>query len=92
MHGTVPVLLGDVADVREAPAVRRGVAHRLAGEVVSCRVVKQFGADTVTVAAAIRDALDEIRRTLPKGVTLRIVYDQSRAGRHAPSAASAAPS
>ena len=50
----VPVMLGDVADVREAPAVRRGVAHRLAGEVVSCRVVKQFGADTVTVAAAVR--------------------------------------
>ena len=48
---TRPVLLGDVADVREAPAVRRGIAHRLAGEVVSCRIVKQFGADTVTVAA-----------------------------------------
>ena len=27
----VPVLLGDVADVREAPAVRRGIAHRLRG-------------------------------------------------------------
>lgn len=73
----VPVLLGDIADVREAPAVRRGVAHRLAGEVVSCRVVKQFGADTVTVAAAVREAIEEINRTLPKGVTLRMVYDQS---------------
>ena len=73
----VPVMLGDVADVVEAPAVRRGVAHRLAGEVVSCRVVKQFGADTVTVAAAVRAALREIGRSLPKGVTLRMVYDQS---------------
>ena len=73
----VPVLLGDIADVREAAAVRRGVAHRLAGEVVSCRVVKQFGADTVTVSAAVREAMDEISRTLPKGVTLRMVYDQS---------------
>jgi cobalt-zinc-cadmium resistance protein CzcA len=73
----IPVLLGDVADVREAPAVRRGIAHRLTGEVVSCRVVKQFGADTVTVAAAVREAIEDIRRTLPKGVTLRLVYDQS---------------
>jgi cobalt-zinc-cadmium resistance protein CzcA len=73
----VPVLLGDIADVAEAPAVRRGMAHRLAGEVVSSRVVKQFGADTVTVAAAVRDAIADVRRTLPEGVTLRMVYDQS---------------
>lgn len=73
----IPVMIGDVADVREAPAVRRGVAHRLAGEVVSCRVVKQFGADTVTVAAGVREAVDDIRRSLPEGVTLRMVYDQS---------------
>jgi cobalt-zinc-cadmium resistance protein CzcA len=74
----VPVMLGDIADIREAPAIRRGVAHRLAGEVVSCRVVKQFGADTVTVAAAVRAALEDINKSLPEGVTLRMVYDQSR--------------
>ena len=56
VRGDVPVLLGDVADVREAPAVRRGIAHRLDGEVVSARVIKQFGADTVQVAAGIRAA------------------------------------
>jgi cobalt-zinc-cadmium resistance protein CzcA len=77
-RGDVPVLLGDVADVREAAAVRRGVAHRLKGEVVSARIIKQFGADTVAVAAGIRTAVEDIRRTLPKGVQLRIVYDQSQ--------------
>jgi cobalt-zinc-cadmium resistance protein CzcA len=75
--GDVPVLLGDIADIREAAAVRRGVAHRLNGEVVSARVIKQFGSDTVAVAAGIRAAVEDIRRTLPKGVQLRIVYDQS---------------
>jgi heavy metal efflux system protein len=75
--GDVPVLLGDVADIREAAAVRRGVAHRLKGEVVSARIIKQFGADTVTVAAGIRAAVEDIRPTLPKGVLLRVVYDQS---------------
>jgi heavy metal efflux system protein len=77
-RGDVPVLLGDIADIREAAAVRRGVAHRLKGEVVSARIIKQFGADTVTVAAGIRNAVEDIRRTLPKGVQLRIVYDQSQ--------------
>ena len=78
IRGGTPVLLGDVADVREAPAVRRGIAHRLKGEVVSCRVSKQFGADTVKVAARIRAAIVEVQKGLPEGVTLRVVYDQSQ--------------
>lgn len=78
IRGDVPVLLNDVADLREGPAVRRGIAHRLKGEVVSARVIKQFGADTVQVAAGIRRAVEDIRRALPKGVQLRVVYDQSQ--------------
>jgi cobalt-zinc-cadmium resistance protein CzcA len=77
VRGMTPVLLGDVADVREAPAVRRGIAHRLKGEVVSCRISKQFDADTVKVAAGVRQAFTELQKSLPQGVQLRIVYDQS---------------
>jgi cobalt-zinc-cadmium resistance protein CzcA len=77
VRGTTPVLLGDIADVREAPAVRRGIAHRLRGEVVSCRISKQFDADTVKVAAGVRQAFVELQKSLPKGVQLRAVYDQS---------------
>src|SRR6185436_6205024 len=65
VHGSVPVLLGDVADVVEAPAVRRGIAHRLEGEVVSCRVSKQFGADTIAVASGLRAALESASKSLP---------------------------
>jgi cobalt-zinc-cadmium resistance protein CzcA len=78
MKGGTPVLLADVADVREAPAVRRGIAHRLAGEVVSCRIVKQFSADTVAVSGGIRAAIADLRGSLPKGVEIRIVYDQAQ--------------
>ena len=77
VRGATPVLLGDVADVREAPAVRRGIAHRLRGEVVSCRIVKQFGADTMEVAAEVRARDRGDPRGLPPGVELRVVYDQS---------------
>lgn len=83
VRGGVPVLLGDVSDIREAAAVRRGVAHRLQGEVVSVRVTKQFGSDTVKVSNAVRQAVDDIRRGLPKDVQLRIVYDQSELVRSA---------
>lgn len=78
VRGTTPVVLGDIAEVREAPAVRRGIAHRLRGEVVSCRVVKQFGADTVAVAAGLRTAINDLQKSLPRGVQLRVVYDQSQ--------------
>lgn len=77
VRGATPVLLSDVADVREAPAVRRGMAHRLAGEIVSCRVVKQFGADTVKVSEGVRAAVTELERGLPAGVRLRVAYDQA---------------
>ena len=77
VRGTTPVLLGDIADVREAPAVRRGIAHRLKGEVVSSRISKQFDADTVKVAAGVRQAFAELQKSLPEGVQLRVVYDQS---------------
>ncbi|HEX5010131.1 MAG TPA: efflux RND transporter permease subunit [Planctomycetota bacterium] len=73
----VPARLGDVADIVEAPATRRGLAHHMEGEIVSCRVVKQFGADTVRVAAGVEAAVDELRRALPAGVRLDIVYDQA---------------
>ncbi len=77
IRGSTPVLLGDITEVREAPAVRRGMAHRTGGEVVSCRVAKQFGSDTVKVADGIRRAVEEIAGALPTGVRLRVVYDQS---------------
>jgi heavy metal efflux system protein len=76
-RGHIPVLLGDVAEVREAPAVRRGIAHGLSGEIVSLRIVKQFGADTVKVSEGVHGALGEMRRGLPPGVTLNVSYDQA---------------
>ncbi|WP_338870524.1 efflux RND transporter permease subunit [Myxococcus stipitatus] len=77
LRAGTPVLLADVADVREGPAVRRGIAHRLKGEVVSCRVIKQFGADTQHVAKGVREAIQELAGSMPPGVQLRVVYDQS---------------
>lgn len=73
----IPVLLGEVAEVRQAPAVRRGLAHGLGAEIVSCRISKQFGADTVAVARGVRAAVADLARSLPPGVRVRVLYDQA---------------
>jgi cobalt-zinc-cadmium resistance protein CzcA len=72
-----PVLLGEVAEVREAPAVRRGMAHGIGEEIVSCRISKQFGADTVAVARRVRAAVADLAESLPPGVRVRVLYDQA---------------
>ncbi|MBL8786863.1 MAG: efflux RND transporter permease subunit [Deltaproteobacteria bacterium] len=77
MAGDVAITLGEVADVHQGPAVRRGVAHSMTGEVVSLRIVKQFGSDTVKVAAGVRDAIAGLASTLPAGTRITVDYDQS---------------
>lgn len=78
-----PVTLSDVARVVEGSAVQRGLAHASGRDVVSSRVIKQFGSDTVAVTRAVRAALDEAQKTLPPGVRIRSVYDQSELIDHA---------
>lgn len=78
----IPILLGDVADVREGGAFRRGIAHRTAGEIVSLRIIKQFGANTTELSTSVRDAVAEIQPTLPDGVRLVIDYDQAEVIEH----------
>ena len=67
---------------RRARGARRFVAGSRTGsrgEVVSCRIVKQFGADTVAVAAG-HPRRDRRARAEPaaRACTIRVVYDQSQ--------------
>ncbi len=80
-HGVVT--LADLADVREGPAFRRGIARHDGHEDVSLRVVKQPSADTLAVAEGIRASLDELRRALPEGMGLDLMYDQGELVSHA---------
>ena len=83
VRNQTPVTIGDVAAVVEGGAIRRGLARAEGREVVSSRVIKQVGADTVEVTGAVRAALEEAQRTLPPGVRVRTVYDQSELIDHA---------
>ncbi len=73
----VPLFLGDIADVEESTAIRRGIASKNGKETVVALVIKQPNADTVKVVEGIEKAIEDMRPTLPKGVRLSPYYDQT---------------
>jgi Cu(I)/Ag(I) efflux system membrane protein CusA/SilA len=76
--GGVPVLLGDVAEVRFGPAPRRGVADLDGeGEAVGGIVVMRWGENATEVIDTVRERLDALAAGLPDGVELVTVYDRS---------------
>ena len=69
------VRLGDVADVRDATEEPRSFALYDDEEAVGINIIKSSGFSTTAVADDIRAQVAEIQRTLPAGVTLRVVRD-----------------
>lgn len=74
----VPVLVGDVADVRFGAEIRQGAVSRDAnGEVVSGIVMMLRGENSREVVRRVRTRVDEINRVLPAGVRVVSYYDQT---------------
>ena len=74
----VPVLLGDVADVRIGHEVRRGaVTADGKGEVVLGLGFMTMGENSHEVTWGMKRKLDEVRATLPPGVKAEPVYDRT---------------
>ncbi|MCA9065970.1 MAG: efflux RND transporter permease subunit, partial [Planctomycetaceae bacterium] len=70
--------IGDVADVAIAPMTRQGAVTRDGrGEAVTGLVMMLIGENSREVVARVKDRLDEIQPTLPRGVELEITYDRS---------------
>ncbi|MEY4588515.1 MAG: hypothetical protein RL497_591 [Pseudomonadota bacterium] len=77
-NGT-PILLNQVADIIEAPAMRRGVAELNGqGEVVGGVVVMRHGENAQKTIDAVKQKLEELKKSLPPGVEVIPVYDRSR--------------
>ena len=64
-----PILLRQVASVDFAPAVKRGDAGFNGKPAVIVSVQKQPGADTVPLTKKVEEALRDIQKTLPPGIT-----------------------
>ncbi len=68
LHFGRPVLIGDIAEVKVAPRLKRGDGSFNGKPSVVMTIQKQPGADTVLITKSIEEALDEIRPSLPKGI------------------------
>jgi len=68
-HGD-PVRVGELGEVREAPAPRRGTASYRARPAVILSVQKQPDANTLELTQRIDRALDALELTLPEGVVI----------------------
>jgi Cu(I)/Ag(I) efflux system membrane protein CusA/SilA len=77
--GGAPILLGDVADVRLGPEMRRGLVDLDGeGEVAGGVVLMRFGQNARQVIAAVKAKLEELQPSLPEGVEVVITYDRSQ--------------
>ncbi len=77
-RGGYQVKIKDIASVEDGAEELRSEARLNGLPAVTLVVAKQSGQNTVAVANALKERLEEIRPTLPAGFELRIVADNSR--------------
>ncbi|MEO0751379.1 MAG: efflux RND transporter permease subunit [Pseudomonadota bacterium] len=70
--------LGDVAEIRLGPEMRRGVGEFDGeGDAVGAVVIMRWGENALTTIQAVEAKLDELRGSLPEGVEIVTTYDRS---------------
>jgi Cu(I)/Ag(I) efflux system membrane protein CusA/SilA len=74
-----PILVGDIAQVRTGPALRRGIGELNGeGEAVGGIIVMRHGQNPLTTIEGVKARLETLRESLPPGV--EIVETYNRAG------------
>lgn len=74
----VPIYVKNLGDVRFAPRVRQGTVTRDGrGEIVTGVVLMLVGENSRLVAQRVKEAIEKIKSTLPKGVTIDSYYDRT---------------
>ncbi|HRH87760.1 MAG TPA: CusA/CzcA family heavy metal efflux RND transporter [Rubrivivax sp.] len=72
-----PIYVRDVAEVKEAPAVRFGAVTRNGEEVVLGIALSRINENAANVVKAVKEKLAVAQAALPKGVELKAVYDRT---------------
>ena len=73
-----PVYLRDVATVTSGYKDREAITRLNGRESVELAIYKEGDANTVQLAAGIRERVEELGKSLPAGTGLTLVYDQSK--------------
>jgi hydrophobe/amphiphile efflux-1 (HAE1) family protein len=73
-----PIYLQDVALVEDGFADVRSIARIDGMPLQAMSVLKQRGSNAVSVAALVRTALEEVKKTLPEGMQVDILFDATQ--------------
>jgi len=76
-NGT-PLLLGDVAEIRLGPELRRGIGELNGeGEAVGGVIIMRSGENALVTIERVKEKLEALQAGLPEGVEVIITYDRS---------------
>jgi Cu(I)/Ag(I) efflux system membrane protein CusA/SilA len=76
-NGT-PILIKNIANVQLGPELRRGLADwNGEGETVGGIIVMRYGENALKTIHAVKQKLEELKKGLPEGVTIKTAYDRS---------------
>ncbi len=73
----VPVLLSDVGSVTDSYAVQSNIVHVDGKRATYLAILKHSDASTLAVVDSTREQLPQIQAAAPKGMELRLDFDQS---------------
>ncbi len=73
----VPIYLRDVAQIKQAPALRTGAVTRDGKEVVLGMALSRIGENAKNVVNAVKQKLKTAESALPEGIEIRPVYDRT---------------
>ncbi|HUH31384.1 MAG TPA: CusA/CzcA family heavy metal efflux RND transporter, partial [Rhodanobacter sp.] len=74
-----PVLLGELAQVRRGPTLRRGIAELDGqGQVVGGIVIMRYNQNALATIEAVKARLAQLQQSLPPGVEIVTTYDRSQ--------------
>jgi HAE1 family hydrophobic/amphiphilic exporter-1 len=76
-RGGRPILLSEVADVRDGTEEQRSLAMINGIPAVSLNILKQTGANTVAVVNNVKKTIIRLQKELPSGTIIDIVRDSS---------------
>ncbi len=76
VHGT-PVYLRDVAQIKQAPALRFGAVTRDGKEVVLGMALSRIGENAKAVVDNVKEKVDIVDGALPDGMVIKPIYDRT---------------
>ena len=73
----IPLLLGQVANIRIGPSIRFGLMTKDEKEVIGGTVMMLIGQNSREVVTAVKEKIEEIKKSLPPGMKIEPYYDRS---------------